>query len=209
MKDMNVADDALPSNTQTTAFQILIAISVGHLLNDMIQSLIPSIYPILKQSYGLSFAEVGLITLTWQGTASILQPIIGWITDRKGQPFSLAVGMGFTLTGLLVLSQAFTFLLILLGVDHILAMVSVGLLAVNLGGRAVWAVPASFVAMMVMGGVLGMAGFSLPLNEVGIGFSVLVLGSIVALSVRLPVSIAMALRKILFRRICYIMLLPL
>jgi urease accessory protein len=79
------------------------------------------------------------------------------------------------------------------GLDHMLAMVSVGLLAVNLGGRAVWAVPTSFVAMMIMGGVLGMAGLSLPLNEVGIGFSVLVLGSIIALSMRLPVSIAMAL----------------
>jgi len=81
----------------------------------------------------------------------------------------------------------------LTGIDHILAMVSVGLLAVNLGGRAVWAVPTSFVAMMIIGGVLGMAGFSLPLTEVGIGVSVLVLGSIIALSVRLPVSIAMAL----------------
>ena len=79
------------------------------------------------------------------------------------------------------------------GVDHILAMVSVGLLAANLGGRAIWAVPASFVAMMVIGGVLGMAGFNVPLTEVGIGVSVLVLGSIIALSVRLPVSIAMAL----------------
>ena len=81
----------------------------------------------------------------------------------------------------------------LTGIDHILAMVSVGLLAVNLGGRAVWSVPASFVAMMVMGGVLGMAGFNVPLTEVGIGVSVLVLGSINAVSVRLPVSIAMAL----------------
>ena len=145
MKDMNVADDALPSNTQTTAFQILIAISVGHLLNDMIQSLIPSIYPILKQSYGLSFAEVGLITLTWQGTASILQPIIGWITDRKGQPFSLAVGMGFTLTGLLVLSQAFTFLLILLGV---------GLIGI---GSSIFHPESSRVARMASGGRHGMA----------------------------------------------------
>jgi FSR family fosmidomycin resistance protein-like MFS transporter len=104
---------------QTTAFQILIAISIGHLLNDMIQSLVPSIYPILKQSYDLSFAEIGLITLTWQGTASLLQPIIGFITDRKGQPFSLPIGMGFTLTGLLVLSIATSFPVILLAVGFI------------------------------------------------------------------------------------------
>ena len=129
----------------TTAFQILIAISVGHLLNDMIQSLIPSIYPILKASYGLSFAEVGLITLTWQGTASILQPMIGYVTDRKGQPFSLAVGMGFTLTGLLALSQAGSFALILL---------SVGLIGI---GSSIFHPESSRVARMASGGRHGMA----------------------------------------------------
>jgi FSR family fosmidomycin resistance protein-like MFS transporter len=145
MKQVMLAEDDLPASVPTTAFQILIAISVGHLLNDMIQSLIPSIYPILKDSYGLSFAEVGLITLTWQGTASILQPIIGMITDRKGQPFSLAVGMGFTLVGLLVLSQAASFALILLGV---------GLIGI---GSSIFHPESSRVARMASGGRHGMA----------------------------------------------------
>ena len=141
----NRADEGVAPQVQTTAFQILIAISVGHMLNDMIQSLIPSIYPILKASYGLSFAEIGLITLTWQGTASILQPIVGMITDRKGQPFSLAVGMGFTLTGLLVLSQAATFPLILLGV----ALIGIG--------SSIFHPESSRVARMASGGRHGMA----------------------------------------------------
>jgi FSR family fosmidomycin resistance protein-like MFS transporter len=141
----NGASETAGSNAQTTAFQILIAISVGHMLNDMIQSLIPSIYPILKDSYGLSFAEVGLITLTWQGAASILRPIVGTITDRKGQPFSLAVGMGFTLVGLLVLSQAASFAVILLGV---------GLIGV---GSSIFHPESSRVARMASGGRHGMA----------------------------------------------------
>jgi len=81
----------------------------------------------------------------------------------------------------------------LTGIDHILAMVSVGLLAANLGGRAIWAVPASFVLMMVMGGIIGMNGITLPLTEWGISMSVLVLGAVIAMIVRLPVSLAMAL----------------
>ena len=81
----------------------------------------------------------------------------------------------------------------LTGIDHILAMVSVGLLAANLGGRAIWAVPASFVLMMVLGGVVGMAGVTVPLAEMVIGSSVLILGLLIAMSIRMPVSIAMAL----------------
>ena len=138
------AGDVRPE-VQTTVFQILIAISLGHLLNDMIQSLVPSIYPILKQSYGLSFAEIGLITLTWQGTASILQPIVGFITDRKGQPFSLPVGMGFTLTGLLILSVATSFPLILL---------AVGCIGI---GSSIFHPESSRVARMASGGRHGMA----------------------------------------------------
>jgi len=140
----NTAGNAKP-DIQTTAFQILIAISIGHLLNDMIQSLVPSIYPILKQSYDLSFAEIGLITLTWQGTASIFQPIIGFITDRKGQPFSLPIGMGFTLTGLLVLSVATSFPVILLAVGFI------GI------GSSIFHPESSRVARMASGGRHGMA----------------------------------------------------
>jgi FSR family fosmidomycin resistance protein-like MFS transporter len=87
-----------------TAYGVLAAISASHLLNDSLQSLIPAIYPIVKQGFSLSFAQVGLITLVFQLTASILQPVVGAVTDRRPQPFSLPVGMGFTLVGLVLLS---------------------------------------------------------------------------------------------------------
>ena len=83
---------------------ILLAISFSHLLNDMMQSLLPAMYPMLKSSYRLSFVQIGLLTFTYQITASLLQPIIGAFTDRKPKPYSLAVGMGFTLCGLLLLA---------------------------------------------------------------------------------------------------------
>src|SRR6476659_8652824 len=82
---------------EDTIFSILLTISFSHLLNDTIQSLIPSIYPIVKSSYHLNFSQVGLITLTFQMAASLLQPVVGFYTDKKPQPFFLAVGMGFTL----------------------------------------------------------------------------------------------------------------
>src|SRR5258706_16433708 len=75
----------------------------------MMQSLVPALYPILKSSYGLTFSQVGLITLAFQCTASLLQPLVGLYTDRRPQPFSLALGMGVTLAGLLLLSAADTF----------------------------------------------------------------------------------------------------
>src|SRR5438105_5902991 len=87
-----------------TIFSILLAISFSHLLNDTIQSLIPSIYPIVKRTFNLDFASVGLITLTFQLAASLFQPFIGYYTDKRPQPFSLAIGMGFTLFGLVLLS---------------------------------------------------------------------------------------------------------
>src|SRR5579875_3558557 len=91
---------------EKTIFTILAAISICHLLNDMIQSLIPAIYPILKNSFRLSFEQVGLITLTYQLTASLLQPLVGLYTDHRPKPFSLPVGMGFSLVGLILLSMA-------------------------------------------------------------------------------------------------------
>ena len=94
---------------ENTAFAVLIAISFSHLLNDTIQSVIPAIYPILKGSFHLSFTQIGLITLTFQLTASLLQPFIGLYTDHRPQPYSLALGMGFTLIGLLLLSTAGNF----------------------------------------------------------------------------------------------------
>src|SRR5215472_13683686 len=87
-----------------TTFTILAAISFCHLLNDMMQSLLPALYPMLKGSYQLSFGQIGLLTFTYQITASLLQPIIGMFTDRSPRPYSLAVGMGFTLVGLLMLA---------------------------------------------------------------------------------------------------------
>src|SRR5471032_644716 len=89
-----------------TVLAILFAISFSHLLNDTIQSLIPAIYPLLKTSFHLSFVQVGLITLAFQMTASILQPFVGWYTDRRPKPYSLAWGMGLTLAGLVLLSHA-------------------------------------------------------------------------------------------------------
>src|SRR5277367_5160871 len=94
------------SQKETTAVSILVALSFCHLLNDMIQSLLPAIYPILKQSFQLSFGQIGLITLVNQVTASLLQPLVGHYTDRRPMPYSLAFGMCFTCCGLLWLSHA-------------------------------------------------------------------------------------------------------
>ncbi|OZB68643.1 MAG: hypothetical protein B7X33_04380, partial [Lysobacterales bacterium 13-68-4] len=90
-------------------FPVLGAISFAHLLNDMIQSLILAIYPLLKSGFGLSFGQIGLITLTYQLTASLLQPMVGMAADRRPMPYSLPVGMGFTLCGLLLLADASKF----------------------------------------------------------------------------------------------------
>src|ERR1039458_8677389 len=94
---------------ETTTFTILLSLSVCHMLNDLNQSLVPAIYPILKDSYHLDFAQIGLITLAFQLTASMLQPVVGMVTDRRPMPYSLPVAMGFTLVGLLLLSVAASF----------------------------------------------------------------------------------------------------
>jgi len=98
----------------TAVFRILVAVSVCHLLNDMVQSLLPSIYPILKSSFHLNFSQIGLLSLTYQVVASLLQPFIGLYTDRKPMPYALAIGMCFTLAGIVLLSIAPTFHLLLL-----------------------------------------------------------------------------------------------
>ena len=130
---------------KATVFPILLSISFSHLLNDSIQSLIPSIYPIVKKTFGLTFAQVGLITFTFQLAASLLQPFVGFYTDRNPKPFSLAVGMSFTLTGLIFLSLANSFATIL---------ISVGLIGV---GSAIFHPEASKVAYMASGGKRGLA----------------------------------------------------
>ncbi len=104
------------SKTNATVFPILFALSFSHLLNDTIQSLIPAIYPLVKASYHLTFSQIGLITLTFQLAASLFQPFVGRYTDKKPQPYSLAIGMGFTLTGLVTLSLANSFPLLLFSV---------------------------------------------------------------------------------------------
>lgn len=112
----------LENKLEKTVYPILFAISFSHLLNDTIQSLIPAIYPILKSNYRLSFAQVGLITFTFQMAASLLQPFVGLYTDKKPQPYSLATGMGFTLSGLIVLSISHNFSLVLVSV----ALIGIG-----------------------------------------------------------------------------------
>jgi FSR family fosmidomycin resistance protein-like MFS transporter len=92
---------------------VLFAISFSHLLNDTIQALLPAIYPLLKDNYRLTFAQLGLITFTFQFTASLLQPMVGWYTDRKPRPYSLAIGMTMTLFGLISLALAHSFAVIL------------------------------------------------------------------------------------------------
>src|SRR6478672_3822737 len=128
-----------------TVFAVLIAISFSHLLNDTIQSVIPAIYPILKDSHHLSFTQIGLITLAFQLTASLLQPFVGLYTDHRPKPYSLAIGMGFTLAGLLVLSGANNFPTILC------AAALVGL------GSSVFHPEASRLARMASGGRHGFA----------------------------------------------------
>jgi FSR family fosmidomycin resistance protein-like MFS transporter len=128
-----------------TAMSILLAISFSHLLNDMMQSLIPAMYPMLKSSYRLSFVQIGLLTFTYQITASLLQPVIGAFTDRKPKPYSLAVGMGFTLCGLLLLATAHNFGLLLVAA----ALVGTG--------SSVFHPESSRVARMASGGAHGLA----------------------------------------------------
>jgi FSR family fosmidomycin resistance protein-like MFS transporter len=128
-----------------TLFAVLAAISFSHMLNDLIQSLIPSIYPILKTRFELSFAQVGLITLTFQLTASLLQPVVGLYTDRRPLPYSLVIGMGSTMCGVLLLSQAPNFPTVLV------AAALVG------SGSSVFHPESSRVARLASGGRHGLA----------------------------------------------------
>ena len=105
-----------PRLTEGTAYAILFTIGTCHLLNDMVQSVIPAIYPLLKDKFGFTFAQIGIITLIFQLTSSVLQPFVGRYADRHPQPYSLALGMCFTLAGLVALAFAPDFLLILLSV---------------------------------------------------------------------------------------------
>ena len=105
---------ASDSPIDETVVRVLVALSAAHLLNDTIQSVLPALYPVLKASFRLSFGQIGLITFVFQLTASLLQPVVGHYTDRRPQPYSLAWGMGLTLVGLVLLSQAASFHAILI-----------------------------------------------------------------------------------------------
>lgn len=111
----SIPSEVSPSKQHDTALAVLVSLSFCHFLNDALQSLLPSIYPILRDAYALDFGQVGLITLCYQLTASILQPIVGWYTDRKPLPYSLAFGMTSTGAGLLLLAAAHSYAFILCG----------------------------------------------------------------------------------------------
>lgn len=131
--------------TDHPLYAILLTIGFCHTLTDIITGLVPALYPILKDSYGLSFEQIGLITLTYQLTASLLQPLIGLYTDRKPRPFSLVAGTGFTLLGLILLSRANTLPLILF---------AAGVVGV---GSSVFHPESSRVARLASGGQPGLA----------------------------------------------------
>lgn len=128
-----------------TVYPILLMVCATHLLNDMMQSVIPAVYPLLKEKFGFTFAQIGIITLVFQMTSSLLQPVAGMMADRHPRPYSLAVGMCFTLAGLLALSVAPGFSLIL---------VSVGLIGC---GSSVFHPESSRVAQLASGGRKGLA----------------------------------------------------
>ena len=130
---------------EAATFSIILALSFSHFLNDMIQSLVPALYPMLKDSYGLSFAQIGLITLTMQITSSVLQPAVGHFADRRPRPYLLAVGMGVTLIGLWLLAAADSYPLLLVAATMVGA------------GSAVFHPEASRVARMASGGRHGLA----------------------------------------------------
>ncbi|MGK6342159.1 MFS transporter [Chryseobacterium sp. DT-3] len=132
-------------DTNTIVYPILFMISFSHFLNDLIQSTIPSLYPILKGEFSLSFSQIGIITLVFQLTASILQPFVGIYTDKRPNPRSLAVGMGLSMAGLLLLAAAHQYYMIL---------VSVALIGM---GSSIFHPEASRVAQLASGGQKGLA----------------------------------------------------
>jgi FSR family fosmidomycin resistance protein-like MFS transporter len=135
----------VPSSQQRTTFTVLLAIAGGHLINDLLQALLPAIYPILKDDFQLDFWQIGLLTLANQMTASLLQPAVGHLFDRRPHPYSLAVGMAITLAGLLLLALAPGYS------GLVLAAALVGI------GSAVFHPEASRVARLASGGQHGMA----------------------------------------------------
>lgn len=137
--------EATATKTSGTVFTILFAISFAHLLNDTIQSLLPALYPIIKESFALSFVQIGIISLAFQVTSAMLQPVVGLITDHRPMPFSLTVGMAFICGGVLLLAMAPNYLFLLL------AATCIGL------GSAIFHPESSRVARMAAGRQRGLA----------------------------------------------------
>jgi MFS transporter, FSR family, fosmidomycin resistance protein len=150
MVEASVDRHAIPEGvarvaTKGLALGVLVAVSFAHLANDLVQSLIPAIYPMLKSSFHLDFGQIGLITLTFQLTASLLQPVVGLYTDRRPMPYSLATGMGFSLAGLLLLSVVSSFTMLLVAAAFIGC------------GSSIFHPESSRVARMASGGRHGLA----------------------------------------------------
>ena len=162
--------DLTRGSEEGAVLAILFALSFSHLVNDTIQSLVPSVYPILKASYHLDFGQIGLITLAFQLTASFLQPIVGLVTDRRPAPFSLAVGMAFSLCGLVLLSRAPSYHVILVAA----ALVGVG--------SSIFHPEASRIARAASG---GRYGFAQSLFQVG-GYGGAALGPLLAAFIVVP-----------------------
>lgn len=162
--------ETLAGASEKTAFKVLGTISLCHVVNDMLSSVLPATYPMLKSSFGLDFAQVGLITLTYQFTASVLQPLVGMHTDRRSKPYSLPVGMGLSLIGLLILAMAGSFGTLLTGA----ALVGIG--------SAVFHPESARVARMASGGQHGLAQ---SLFQVG-GNAGLALGPLLVAFIVLP-----------------------
>lgn len=140
------------SRAESAAIGVLVALSVSHLLNDTIQGMLPAIYPLLKHNFVLSFTQIGLITLAFQGTASLLQPLVGSLTDRKPMPYSLGIGMAITLVGIICLSRAPNYAVVLT------SSILIGF------GSAVFHPEASRLARLASG---GRHGFAQSLFQVG------------------------------------------
>ena len=161
---------AVSAAVNHTVMNILLMLSTAHLLNDTFQAMLPAIYPLLKDSYHLTFTQIGLITLTYQLTGSLLQPVVGYYTDRRPKPYSLPIGMGVSLCGMVALSQAHTFPLMCL---------SAGLMGL---GSSVFHPEASRVARMASG---GRHGFAQSLFQVGGNFGTS-LGPLLAAAIIIP-----------------------
>lgn len=164
------ASNSPGQSAEQTAMMVLASLSVAHMLNDIIQSLIPATYPLLRDSLNLSYGDIGLITFSFQLTASLLQPVVGMYTDRKPKPFSLAIGMGMTLIGLVFFSQARSLVTL---------MMSAALIGT---GSSIFHPEASRMAHLAAG---GRHGFAQSLFQVGGNFGTS-LGPLLAAAIIFP-----------------------